>query len=186
MVCHRYPATAGQPPIKGEDNEKCISVIPSHTLTLGCIQQEARRGVWRTEEGTYIGVVAELLNHIWVEVTSVALEGIADGEGVLEATKDLANERVIAATLSQLEVLRVAVATLVDLLDPRVVVDGARVIDVILELDDVRVWDVVGVDAAEDRSRVTVDGLGAEGAGRGDGSQGESGNALHGDGKLSG
>jgi len=128
-----------------------------------------------------IRVVAELLNHVGMEVTSVALESTADREGVLQTAKDLADQRGVAA-LAELEV--VILATLVDLLDPGVVVGSRGVIDVVLELDDVRVRDVLRINAAQNRSSIAVDGLCAERASRGDGRQRESCEALHSDGLI--
>lgn len=136
-------------------------------------------------DSTYIRMVADLLDHIRVEVTGVTLEALANGEGVLHATKDLSNDIVNDATLAQLDELITLGTIVVNGLDPAVVLRGSRVIDMVLELDDVRVRNVVGIDRAQDRSRVAMDSLGTERGRLGDGRQRQSSDAPHGDGNDS-
>lgn len=126
---------------------------------------------------TYIRVVANLLDHIRVEVTGIALEAFANGERVLESTKDLPDD-VVDAALAELEIL-VVIAALVNGLDPAVVARCSRVIDMVLELNDVGVGNMVGVNSAQDGSRVAVNGLGAQRSGLGDSRQRESGKGTH-------
>lgn len=128
-------------------------------------------------ERAYIRVVAELLNDVRVEMTGVALESITDGESVLHAIENLADE-VLAAALAQLEVL-LLLGTLVNGLDPAVMVARGGVINVILELDDVRVGDMVGINGAQKRCGTTVNSLGAERSSLGGRGQAKGGDALH-------
>lgn len=128
-------------------------------------------------------MVADLLNHIGVEVASIALEAIANGEGVLKATKDLTND-IIDTSLAKLEVLVVSIGALVDGLDPAVVASGGSVINVVLELDDVGVGDVIRIDSAQDGSGVAVDSFSAERRSLGEGRQRESGDGAHGVGDM--
>lgn len=128
---------------------------------------------------TYIRVVAELLDNRLVEVAGVTLEGVADAESVLHAREELSNVVCELATLAQLEAF--LLAAIVDVLDPGVVVGDSGIIDVILELDDVRVRNGIGVDGAQDRSCAIVNGLDAEAkrGGLGNRRSGESESAAH-------
>jgi hypothetical protein len=69
----------------------------------------------------------------------------------------------------------------VGVLNPHVVIVGSSAIDVVLELDDVRVWDGLGIDGAEDGGSLIVDGADAEGGSAGDSGHGQSEDGLHGD-----
>lgn len=77
-------------------------------------------------------MVSDLLDHGLVEVTSVALETIANLEGVLHA---LENALGGDGALSQVKASLLAIG--VDVLDPSVVIISRGIIDVILKLDDV-------------------------------------------------
>ena len=121
-------------------------------------------------------MVADLLNRVRVEVTGIALEGVADGEGVLHATKHRANDVAEDTTLAQLKELIILLGIAVDGLDPALVLVDRSIIDMVFELDDIGVGDVVGVHGAQDGGRVVVNGLGAERGRLGDGRQGECGN----------
>lgn len=109
-------------------------------------------------------------------MTSITLESITNGKGVLHASKDLS--KAVRATLAQLKVLLV---TIMNLLNPLVMVRGSRVVDVVLELDDVCIGDMVGIDGAQNRSRIAMDCFCAEG-GSGETGQGESCDTAHDDG----
>lgn len=75
------------------------------------------------EDSTYIGMVADLLDHVRVEVTGIALETLADGEGVLHTAKHLSNEVVDEASLAKLKILVILLVTiLMNGLNPVVVV----------------------------------------------------------------
>jgi hypothetical protein len=133
-------------------------------------------------EITHIRVVADLLDDVLVEVTGVALEGVANLEGVLHAREDVIGGGA-EATLAQLQTLLLAIV--VHVLDPGVVVGGGRVIDVVLELDDVGVGDGVGLDGAQDGRGTIVDSLDAELGGLSHSGHGEGDDAAHCDGKRS-
>ncbi|KAI6764450.1 hypothetical protein HG530_008239 [Fusarium avenaceum] len=70
---------------------------------------------------------------------------------------------------------------LVGVLNPHVMIVGSSAIDVVLELDDVRVWDGLGIDGAEDGGSLVVDGADAEGGSAGDSGHGQSEDGLHGE-----
>jgi hypothetical protein len=122
-------------------------------------------------------VVSDLLDHGLVKVAGIALEGITDVKGVLQAREGLVCER--NGALSQLEAL--SLALLVCVLNPHVMVAGSGMINMVLELDDVRVWDGLGIDGAEDGSSLVVDGADAEGGSAGDSRHREGESGLHGD-----
>lgn len=122
-------------------------------------------------------MVSDLLDHGLVKVASIALEGITDVKGVLQAREGLVCER--NGALSQLEAL--SLALLVCVLKPHVMVAGSSMINMVLELDDVRVWDGLGIDGAQDRSGLVVDGADAEGGSAGDSRHREGESGLHGD-----
>lgn len=108
---------------------------------------------------TYIGVSPNLLDDILIEVAGVAEEAAGDVVGVLEALKHLVDDGELRA-LAQLGPLGLARA--VDLLDPGVMSGRIIVLDVALELDDVRVGDLLGVDRGDDGSSVVVDRAGVQ------------------------
>lgn len=128
-------------------------------------------------DGTYIWVVPDLLDHGLVEVTGIPLERLANLEAVLHAREDVGIG--LAATLAELEAH--ILISLVKFLDPCVVIRGRRVVDVVLELDDVGVGDNVCLDGAQNRSRVFVDGANFESAGLGHGDQRKSHKGPHDD-----
>lgn len=133
----------------------------------------------RAAGNTYIGVVANLLNDVVVEVTSIATEARAEVKGVLHAGEDIL-DRVEETTLAELEGLLVAGA--VHVRDPGVVRLGLGLVDVVLELDDVGAGDGIGVGGIEDGSGFVVDGANLEGDGLGQAGHGEGGDGgLHGD-----
>jgi hypothetical protein len=124
-----------------------------------------------------VRVVSDLLDHGLVKVAGVALEGLTNVKGVLQAREGLVCEG--NGSLSQLQTLRLALS--VGVLNPHVVVGGSMLIDVVLELDDVRVWDGLGIDGAEDGSGLVVDGADAERGSAGDSGHGKSESGLHDD-----
>lgn len=83
---------------------------------------------------TYVRVPPDLLDGGIIEVTGVAQEVLANLVCVLQAVEDIVNHGLLA-TLAQLETLILSGG--VNVLDPVVVVRGAGVRDVLLELDDV-------------------------------------------------
>lgn len=126
---------------------------------------------------TYVGVIPDLLNDGLVKVAGVALEALADVEGVLQTSKGLVCEG--SGALSQLKALLLAMA--VDVLDPGVMIRRSCLINVVLELDDVRVRNGLGLDGAEDGSGPVMDGADAERGSVGDSRQGESEGGSHDD-----
>lgn len=122
-------------------------------------------------------MVSDLLDHGLVKVAGIAFEGITDVKGVLQAREGLVCER--NGALSQLEAL--SLALLVCVLNPHVMVAGSGLINMVLELDDVRVWDGLGIDGAEDGSGLVVDCADAERGSAGDSRHREGESGLHGD-----
>lgn len=102
----------------------------------------------------------DLLNRGIVKMTSVAEEARADVVRVLQAAEDLLDQWNLAA-LTKLQTF--TFARTVHLLNPTVVLIGQGVGDVVLELDDVLVWDSLGVDRREDGSGIAMDGFVTEG-----------------------
>lgn len=107
---------------------------------------------------TYIRVVADLLDHRLVEVTGIALEAIKVVR-VLGAGESINNGRA-EVSLSKLKTI--LLTTIVNFLDPSVMLISLGVVNVLLELDNVRIGNDVGVNRAKQRSRSLVNGLGAE------------------------
>lgn len=126
---------------------------------------------------TYVGVIPDLLNDGLVKVAGVALEALANVEGVLQTSKGLVCEG--SGALSQLKALLLAMA--VDVLDPGVMIRRSGLINVVLELDDVRVRNGLGLDGTEDGSGPVMDGTDAERGSVGDSRQGESEGGSHDD-----
>lgn len=120
-------------------------------------------------------MVSDLLDGGLVEVARVALEAGGNVVGVLHASESLLN-RGAEATLTELKALLFAI--FVDVLNPFVMVGGLGLVDVVLELDDVRVGDDIGVNGAENGSRSLVDSLGAE-CRLSDSRHGEGEDSLH-------
>jgi hypothetical protein len=120
-------------------------------------------------------VVPDLLNDVLVEVTGIALEA-ANLEGVLQTVKDVVTSKN-AASLTELKALLFAFS--VDALDPALVLVDISLINVVLELDDVGIWNGVGLNIAEHGSRALVDGSNLERAGLGDGRHREGDNGPH-------
>jgi hypothetical protein len=97
--------------------------------------------------GAYVRVVSDLLDDGLIEMSRITLEAITNLEGVLQALEDIIG-RGNSASLAELESELLGLA--VDLLDPGVMLGRSRIIDVVLELDDVRVGNGLGVNRAED------------------------------------
>lgn len=94
-----------------------------------------------------VRVVSDLLDDGLIEMSRITLEAITNLEGVLQALEDIIG-RGNSASLAELESELLGLA--VDLLDPGVMLGRSRIIDVVLELDDVRVGNGLGVNRAED------------------------------------
>jgi hypothetical protein len=88
---------------------------------------------------TYIRVPPDLLDDLVIKVARVADEVGADLVGVLQAAEDVVNQ----ATLPEVGALRLTVR--MNLLNPSMVGLNLVVVDMLLELDDVRVGDNLGV-----------------------------------------
>ena len=129
---------------------------------------------------TYIGVPPDLLDDLLVKVARIAQEVLANLVGVLQAAEDIANQGHLAALL-KVGALRLPGG--VDLLDPGVVRRDGGLADMLLELDDVRVGDHLGVGRRENGGGVAVDGLKGDLWRRGSaGCERESDETPHGDG----
>jgi hypothetical protein len=105
-------------------------------------------------------VPADLLDDLVIEMPGVAQEVLADLVGVLQAAEHVIQKGDLPA-LSQLRDLDFP--SFVDVLHPGVVVLGAAQADVLLEFDNVRVRDDLGVLGRKERCRISVDALMAEG-----------------------
>lgn len=109
---------------------------------------------------TYIWVPADLLDDRLIEMTRVAQEATGDIVCVLDTLEDIGRDGELGA-LAELGPL--ALAGLVGVVDPELVVSGLGLRDVLLEDDDVGVGDRLCVYGGDDGSSIAVDGLGAEG-----------------------
>lgn len=123
-----------------------------------------------------IRVVTKLLDDRFVEVTGIALEAIADAEGMLHTGEELSDIRELAA-LAKLKPLLLAL--IVNVLNPAVVMGHSVVIDMILELDDVGVGDGISLNGGEYRGRKVVNGLDTKRRGLDNRRSGESKCATH-------
>jgi len=122
----------------------------------------------------------DLLDDLLVKVARVAQEVLANLVCVLQAAEDIADQRHLAALL---EVGALRLPGGVDVLDPGVVRRDRGLADMLLELDDVRVGDHLGVGRREDGGGVAVDGLKRDLGRRGSaGRERESDETPHGDG----
>ena len=103
-------------------------------------------------EETHIRMAADSLNHVLVEVTSVAQEGAGNVKGGLETLEQISSEW--ERTLSELTVLHV------DVLHPGLMSGRRGRVYMVLENDNIRVWDFLSVAGREDGSSSVVDGAG--------------------------
>lgn len=126
---------------------------------------------------TYVRVVSDLLDGGGLEMTSITTEAITNVVGVLHSTKELIS-RGEKASLAELKALLLAI--LMDVLNPVVVRVSAGGVDVVLELDDVRVGDGISVGSAHDRGRIMVDSANLERCSLGNSGHREGGDSgLH-------
>lgn len=122
--------------------------------------------------GTYVGVVLDLVNGGPVVMARIAAERVANLVRVLGSGKNVSGHRVVAGALSKLQTV-LAAAAIVDVLDPDVMVRSSRVIDVVLELYDVRIRDrfrlvgLRGVRPVVDSTRVQNGSVGCSHEGEG-------------------
>jgi hypothetical protein len=122
--------------------------------------------IWRVSKAlqqrrpTYIWMTTELLDDSIVKVAGVAQEATCNVVGVLETIKGLVEERDLGSLLQlQLAVL----VSGVDAGDPRVMGGSLGLLDMVLELDDVRAGNGLGVGRSQERSHIViVDGQDAE------------------------
>jgi hypothetical protein len=101
----------------------------------------------RQEQQTYIRVISDLLDSLLIEVTRVSEQRAGNVVGVLEAAVDGALLQIASA-----------VAGGMDILDPGMVIRSLGITDVLLEDNDVGVWDFYGIDRGQDRSSILMDG----------------------------
>lgn len=129
--------------------------------------------IWKT----YIGVVSDLLDGGRLEMTSITTEAVTNVVGMLQATKEVIS-RGEETTLAEFKALLLAI--LMDVLDPVVVRVGTGGVDVVLELDDVRVGDGISVGSAHDRGGIMVNGANLERCSLGNSGHREGGDSgLH-------
>ena len=105
---------------------------------------------------THVGVLADLVNDGLVKMTRVTHERSCDVVGVLHAVEDRVKNRKLRA-LAQLHLGVLSV--LVNVLDPVVVSGGQRLVDVVLEDDQVGVRDLLGINRRDEGSSISVDAL---------------------------
>lgn len=110
--------------------------------------------VW--SELAYIGVPADLLDDIFIEVTCVAHEGTGDVVCVLEPGEDIIGHRGLRA-LAKLGLSDLSL--LVEVLHPAVVLGSQVLGDMVLELDHVVVRNLLCVRRREDGSSIVVDAV---------------------------
>lgn len=82
---------------------------------------------------THIRVSADLLDHVLVEVSSIAHQGPRNGEGVLQAKESI----VVEPKQRTLLELRSTALKVMDVLHPAVVRGSRLRVDVLLEHDDI-------------------------------------------------
>ena len=105
---------------------------------------------------TYIRVLPDRLDDVLVKVARVTHEGSSNVVCVLHALKDGVDDGHLGA-LSQLHLA--GLHRRVQILDPAMVFGSERLVDVILEDDNVRVGDLLRVDRREERRVLAVDAL---------------------------
>ena len=104
-------------------------------------------------------MTADGLQDILVKVTRVSHKRATNVVGVLQALEDgVGDWSLRALTKLGLSDLNVGV----EVLDPRVVLLGQSVCDMLLENDNVRVWDVLGVIVGDQRSDLVIEDTGLE------------------------
>jgi hypothetical protein len=112
-------------------------------------------------------VPSQLLDYSIVKVARVAHERAGNVVGVLQAVKGIVNERELV-TFPELELP--ALVGIVQIVHPGVVGGGMLLLYMVLELDNVGIWNVLGIRRGKEWSSIMVDGADAEErAGRGNG-----------------
>ena len=102
---------------------------------------------------------ADLLDDVFVEVTGVAQEATGDVVCVLDTLKDVLSDWVLGA-LAKLSSCRLGGNVCV--LHPELVCRCSVLINVLLEDDNVGIWDGLRVRRGDDWSSILVDGLSAK------------------------
>lgn len=97
---------------------------------------------------------ADLLDDLIIEVAGVADQAASNAVGVLEAGEDVIDKRE-GGTLPELSLAELDFS--VKVIDPAVVRESEVLGDVVLELDDVAVWDGLCVGRGNDGSCVVFD-----------------------------
>jgi len=108
-----------------------------------------------------IGMTADLLDDILVEVTSISSERSSNLESVLQAHETL-KVKVEQGALLQLHPTGMSG---VHLLQPALVSGGRALVNMLLEYDDVGIRNISGGHGGEDRSCIVVDGADCNGRG---------------------
>lgn len=106
--------------------------------------------------GTHVWVSADLLNDVFIKVTRVSKQAAGDVVCVLQAQEDIVNHGSLTPLL---ELGLAALGVQVEVLDPIVVLGGKLGGDMLLELDNIAVRDLLGVDGGDNGSSVAVDRL---------------------------
>jgi hypothetical protein len=128
--------------------------MPINIILLQCCFQPGG------EENTYIRMPADLLDDIVIEVSGVSQELLPDVVRVLQPAEHIVQQRDLT-TFPQLSHLELPGS--VNILHPAVMVLGAVGGNVLLEFDNVRVRNDLGVFGGKERSCITVNALMAEG-----------------------
>lgn len=106
--------------------------------------------------GTHVWVSADLLDDVFIKVTRVSKQAAGDVVCVLQAQEDIVNHGSLTPLL---ELGLAALGVQVEVLDPIVVLGGKVGGDMLLELDNIAVRDLFGVDGGDNWSSVAVDRL---------------------------
>jgi hypothetical protein len=107
--------------------------------------------------GAYIRMPADLLDDGVIEMSGIAQEVASNVVCMLETLEDIGGDWELRA-FPELRSLNLSGS--VDVLHPAVMVRGRGLADVLLEDDDVGIWDFDRVRRGEERSNSLVNGLG--------------------------
>lgn len=122
-----------------------------------CCQSVLVGGLPHTaRDSTYIRVPPDLLDGLVIKMAGVPEEILANLVCMLQTVKHVVDQRHLAALL---QVLASVLAGGVDVLDPSMMGRSRAVIDVLLELDDIRVGNNLGIRRGENRGMFAIDGF---------------------------
>lgn len=161
----------------GVDNAITLDVLDLFANLLVIVERKLEHG-----GKAYIRVPPDLLDGLLIEVASITKELGADLVGMLQAVEDIVNQRELTTLL---EVYPLVLTSGVELLDPSVVIRHLLLSYVLLELDNVGIWDDLGVGRGKNGRSLAMDGFNRSTWCRGSsGRERENGVALHDCGQL--